>query len=84
LQRLSDYYQHHDLISGERRDPPQDCNCVSLADPNSEVFWHWWIVIGRRGDLTADDLARKAALRETDGVVVATYDRLVEAVDAID
>jgi len=66
-----------DLLWREGKEPTDSAGW-KLTDTNSGLFMHYHVIMGRRQHLTDELMARKAALAETDGFELVTYDRVLE------
>jgi hypothetical protein len=84
LHDLSRPAKDRELIHGPSDDEPVD-NCGwPLYHPKSSLHWDFNIVIGRRGDLTQDQIGKKGAIFNNHGINVMTYDRLIDAAMKLD
>ena len=78
LRDLVRFAKDKDLIMGPRENEPT-CHVGWPIDHRRAVhILHYNIVIGRRGELTDQEIERKSAFKENHKVELMTYDRLVE------
>jgi hypothetical protein len=57
---------------------PTDSVGWPLTHPKSMKLYYYHIIIGRRSSLTEDGLSGKALFRESSGVELITYDRILD------
>ena len=83
LRELSKLGQSNELVCGHDEEPLDTCGWP-LYHPKSWLHWHYHIVIGRRGDLSDDDMSKKASFLSHHDIEIMTYDRLLDAAEKLD
>jgi hypothetical protein len=79
LQQIIRAFCERDLYAPERRGEEPLCSAgFTMTDPACMAIFSYHIVIGRRHDLSKQDLHRKSAFKQTDDVEIATYDRILD------
>jgi hypothetical protein len=84
LRELSKFAMKRDLLRGPRNNEPSDSVGRPLVHPKSSLHFYFDVVIGRRDNLTRDELVRKAAFGANYRIEVMTYDRFIPAIRKID
>jgi hypothetical protein len=80
VSQLRDAVVRKDLLWHDGREPTDSQRC-KLTDPESMLFMHYHVIMGRRGQLSFELMMRKAALARTDGFELITYDRVLDVYD---
>ena len=83
LRDMSRFFAERELVWHRGSEPTCSAGW-SLTHPRMTFHWNYDIVIGRRDNLSAIDIERKAAFRKNQGIEVMTYDRLLEACQKYD
>ena len=78
--QLRDAVIEMDLLWHEGKEPTDSAGW-KITEPESALLMNYHVIMGRRRHFTAELLARKAALAETDGFELITYDRVLEVYD---
>ena len=78
--QLRDAVVRKDLLWHDGREPTDSQRC-KLTDPESILFMHYHIIMGRSGQLNQELMSRKAALAKSDGFELITYDRVLDVYD---
>lgn len=86
LRKLADMAAKRDLLYGRVKEP-EDVTCTAglkFDDPHMAYSFDYYIFIGRRANLTETELNFKNNFQANRAVHVATYDRLLDAVERLD
>lgn len=86
LRKLAEVVAKRDLLYGRVKEP-ENVTCtygLQFDDPRMTYSFDYYIFIGRRTDLTETELNFKNNFQANRNVHVATYDRLLDAVEKLD
>jgi hypothetical protein len=79
LRDLTRFAKERDLIRGPREQEPTCHVGWPIDHPRAAHIRHYDIVIGRRSDLSDQEIERKSAFKENHQIEVMTFDRFLEA-----
>jgi hypothetical protein len=83
LKDLSKFAMTRELVWG-RNGELRDNVGWPIYHPRSHLIWKFHIVVGRRGDLSDEEIERKATYEQHHEISVMTYDRLLDAAKNLD
>jgi len=80
IEQIARAFRERDLYIPDREDPEPYCSAgLRMSDPNCIIGILHKIMIGRRHDLTEEQLSRKVSLSKRSGIEIRTYDHLLES-----
>lgn len=80
VEQIARAFRKSDLYIPDRDDPEPYCSAgFKMTDPNCFIGFLHKIMIGRRQDLSEEELSKKASMSKGSDMEIRTYDHLLES-----